>query len=176
MDDIAKEATIGKGTIYYYFATKEEIFIEVLKRVDADIIKKLKKRIAKAETFQEKLKVFFTEPFKHIESTPHHAFHVWDDESPVFLTKLKEFKSNMVDVLKKILYDILFEAKEKSFLTIACVKSLEDTVEVVFRWFTMGIEYMKVYNNDESVKTIINDYVFLSEIFVNGLIKKEDAK
>jgi AcrR family transcriptional regulator len=176
MDDIAKEAMIGKGTIYYYFSTKEEIFIEVLKRVDAEIVKKLRKKIAKAETFHEKLKVFFTEPFKHIETTPHHALHVWDEESPVFLTKLKEFKSNMVEVLKKILYEIFLEAKEQGVLNIESNKSLENTVEVVFRWFTMGIEYVKVYNSIESVKSIINDYIYLSDIFVTGLIKKEAIK
>ena len=32
MDEIAKEADFGKATLYYYFSSKEEIFIEILDR------------------------------------------------------------------------------------------------------------------------------------------------
>ena len=32
MDEIAKEADFGKATLYYYFSSKEEIFIELLDR------------------------------------------------------------------------------------------------------------------------------------------------
>ena len=32
MDEIAKEADFGKATLYYYFSSKEEIFIEILNR------------------------------------------------------------------------------------------------------------------------------------------------
>jgi AcrR family transcriptional regulator len=173
MDDIAKEAMIGKGTIYYYFSTKEEIFIEVLKRIDADIIKKLKKKIAKAPTVEEKLLVFYLEPFKHVE-TAHKAFQVWQEESPVFLTKLKEFKQNMVDSLNKVLYEIFLEAQAKGALSLEFTKPLEHIVETIFRWFSFGIEYMKDCPNEDSMKTVISDYIFVSQIFIKGLIRQED--
>jgi len=32
MDEIAKEADFGKATLYYYFSSKEEIFIDILNR------------------------------------------------------------------------------------------------------------------------------------------------
>ena len=32
MDEIAKHADFGKATLYYYFSSKEEIFIELLDR------------------------------------------------------------------------------------------------------------------------------------------------
>jgi len=32
MDEIAKQADFGKATLYYYFSSKEEIFIEILNR------------------------------------------------------------------------------------------------------------------------------------------------
>ncbi len=32
MDEIAKQADFGKATLYYYFHSKEEIFIELLDR------------------------------------------------------------------------------------------------------------------------------------------------
>ena len=32
MDEIAKEADFGKATLYYYFSSKEEIFVELLDR------------------------------------------------------------------------------------------------------------------------------------------------
>ena len=32
MDEIAKHADFGKATLYYYFSSKEEIFVELLDR------------------------------------------------------------------------------------------------------------------------------------------------
>jgi AcrR family transcriptional regulator len=55
MDDIAKEAKIGKGTIYHYFDSKEELYCVIL---DIDFAE------AKAEL--EKVVSLETEPDKKI--------------------------------------------------------------------------------------------------------------
>ncbi len=39
MDDIAKEARMGKSTLYYYFDTKEELFASVIHK-DSQIFKR----------------------------------------------------------------------------------------------------------------------------------------
>ena len=52
MDEIAKESGFGKATLYYYFSSKEEVFIEIMnygwidlwKGIENDIISNLKPR------------------------------------------------------------------------------------------------------------------------------------
>ena len=60
MDDIAKEAKIGKGTIYHYFDSKEELYCVIL---DIDFAE------AKAEL--EKVVSLETEPDKKIAAYIH---------------------------------------------------------------------------------------------------------
>lgn len=46
MDDIAEFANLGKGTIYYYFRSKEEIFFILIKREAEKVYKEIKRRIS----------------------------------------------------------------------------------------------------------------------------------
>ncbi len=56
LDDIAKEAHIGKGTIYYYFESKEDIFFTITENQIQSItqrlkIKRLERRIRNHEDY-----------------------------------------------------------------------------------------------------------------------------
>ncbi|MDP4128447.1 MAG: helix-turn-helix domain-containing protein [Bacillota bacterium] len=55
MEYIAKEAGIGKGTIYEYFASKERLFEEMLKFCMEEFCLGLKKAMDQGETLAEKL-------------------------------------------------------------------------------------------------------------------------
>lgn len=55
IEDIAKKADIGKGTIYLYFKSKEEIMLEGVKYFADMRISQLKKVLAKYSTNQRKL-------------------------------------------------------------------------------------------------------------------------
>ncbi len=59
MDDIATEARVGKGTIYYYFKSKYELFAEVLQRDSLRILEKVKESISGVPVSRDRiLKVF----------------------------------------------------------------------------------------------------------------------
>lgn len=49
MDEIADMANLGKGTIYYYFKGKEEIFFAILEREANKIYKEMVKRVSGKE-------------------------------------------------------------------------------------------------------------------------------
>jgi len=58
LDDIAREAHMGKSSLYYYFTDKEELFKAVLEK-EMDVFKmRLETAIAAAESPQEKLRQF----------------------------------------------------------------------------------------------------------------------
>lgn len=46
MENIAEFANLGKGTIYYYFKSKEEIFFVLIEREAKKVYEKIKKRIS----------------------------------------------------------------------------------------------------------------------------------
>lgn len=81
MQDIAKAAGKGKSTLYYYFKNKEEILDAVLEEEMKDFYLQLKVAVEKAETFEEKLKVYIVTKIKAIESkVKDYAFLIDNDE------------------------------------------------------------------------------------------------
>ncbi len=62
LDDIAKAAHIGKGTIYYYFATKEDIFVETIHDHSEIFLEYLQAQVDQETTLEGKLTVYFRTP------------------------------------------------------------------------------------------------------------------
>jgi AcrR family transcriptional regulator len=58
MDDIAEAAELAKGTLYYYFKSKDEIFVLLLEREFKSVHEELMRRIAGRETFLEVLEIW----------------------------------------------------------------------------------------------------------------------
>jgi TetR/AcrR family transcriptional regulator, regulator of autoinduction and epiphytic fitness len=55
MDQVAKMANIGKGTLYTIFSSKEELFDEVISRVIAKVIRVAQNAISPERSFQENI-------------------------------------------------------------------------------------------------------------------------
>ncbi len=58
ISQIAKEARVGKGTIYEYFANKEEIVFELVNILMQEHTKKLKLALAEKKSIREKVTAF----------------------------------------------------------------------------------------------------------------------
>ncbi len=55
MDDIAEAAELAKGTLYYYFKSKDEIFLHLLERESRRVYEEIQKRISEESSFLEAL-------------------------------------------------------------------------------------------------------------------------
>ncbi len=56
MDKIAEEAGVSKGTLYWYFKSKEELFVELKKKSIAKVRDQFEKLFSQNKTFDLKLK------------------------------------------------------------------------------------------------------------------------
>ena len=58
VDEIARLARVGKGTIYHYFDTKEQIFAEIIEKEAQYLNQKLSEAVRKEKTPQDKLQTY----------------------------------------------------------------------------------------------------------------------
>ncbi len=79
VDEIAKLARIGKGTIYYYFRSKEAIFEEVINKEFAFLKEKIQEAIHKEKTPQRKLRAFVLTKMLHLKELANYYSTLYDD-------------------------------------------------------------------------------------------------
>jgi AcrR family transcriptional regulator len=67
MEDIAEAAEVAKGTLYYYFKSKDEIFAHLLEQESRKVLIEVRRRIPATSSFREALEqtvLFYLEYFE----------------------------------------------------------------------------------------------------------------
>lgn len=59
VEEIAEEAEVGKGTVYEYFTSKKELFLEMIFYTHEQYQKRLERDVFTAETFYDRLQKLF---------------------------------------------------------------------------------------------------------------------
>jgi AcrR family transcriptional regulator len=96
MDDIAAEAAVGKGTLYRYFADKEELYLTLLARSAKQYLALIDAEVAKAGPTRKKLRALVAAGFAFFDDRPHlgpliqraevtHANSPWQPARDAFL-------------------------------------------------------------------------------------------
>jgi TetR/AcrR family fatty acid metabolism transcriptional regulator len=115
MEDIAAEAEVGKGTLYRYFADKEELYLALLGRAAGQYMRLIAAESAKPTDARKKLRALVAAGFVFFERQPHlgpliqraevtHADSPWQPARERFLA---------------IAADILNQAREDGEFTVA---------------------------------------------------------
>jgi AcrR family transcriptional regulator len=91
LDDIARKAELGKGTIYWYFSGKGELFMAVLRSVAEEGFKRAQRAAEKARSCRSRIEAIAREQLKHFERNQF-LIRILSSE-PVFATQ--QMKSEM---------------------------------------------------------------------------------
>jgi AcrR family transcriptional regulator len=100
MEDIAAEAEVGKGTLYRYFADKEELYLGLLDRASRQYRSVIDAEVAKAEGPRKKLRALVAAGFSFFDGQPHlgpliqraevtHANSPWQPARDAFLAHVR---------------------------------------------------------------------------------------
>ena len=66
IDEVAKMARVAKGTIYNYFGSKDQVYLEVLRREANEIMEKVSSSVAQEVSPDDKLLAFARAKFKYM--------------------------------------------------------------------------------------------------------------
>lgn len=107
VSDIAKHAGVGKGTVYEYFSSKDDIFRGCVDYILDNHIRKLKEEIDKKESNHEKLLCFGRIHFNHIYNRNNHIYYAGQECNQDMGKEIKKITLNYLDEALKIIEDII---------------------------------------------------------------------
>ncbi len=170
LEDIAKEAHIGKGTIYYYFPDKEELFIEVVQVFVDVFFNQLRDMIDRETTFEGKFTVYMQTPIKILSEHSSILSEALNTLSLAHQSKINVFRTENKKRIGRILYDILDFGAAQGIIN-------EDIPthrfsEIINDWFLMGDENITVMDKTKLINRIQRDHEWIIKILLKGILKR----
>lgn len=169
LDEIARAAHISKGSIYYYFSSKENLFIDAIRLKAEELFKALDTEIGSAANFGEKISCCLRLPMIYIF-----------ENMPILIVALHQIPSDYLENLE----EIRAEYRSRMNATLAGVidfgKSLgiiNDWVDsqrfsdIINDWFMMGESWIDASDKDKIIQRIERDHDLIVKLLLYGIIK-----
>ncbi len=170
LDDIAASSEFGKGTIYNYFSSKEEIYSEIVEDVSKNLKQIINQADKAAESASDFVKTYTSSLFNYCLSNKE-AFKLFVREIVPFTTDL--FVLNREKIVRRhnshrnILIKRFSEGiKQKEFRGSDPDKTVSLYQHLVFPYILYLIECPKKDLNEES------EIEFVLEVFFKGILLK----
>lgn len=156
LDEIAKDIGVGKATLYHYYKSKEDIFLNVVKQESSYLRKLLLKSLAKVKTPHDKLKVFLQTHFEFLSgrvNIGNITKERWRNLQPILDRGLREFYNEQIVLLRGILLEGI---KDKSFRPIDPKQVSVLLLSMLRSFYVPGIVIEKSYSSKKMVHTFLN--------------------
>jgi len=136
VDEIAKLARIGKGTIYHYFKSKEDIFAEVIQKESNILQEKIQQALKSEHTPQGKLTAFVKTRFRHLKELTNYYSALKDDYLQHY-SFIEETRREYLEREIQTVKDLLDEGMEKGVFEIKDTKLAAESIIFLLK----GLEY-----------------------------------
>ena len=160
VSDVAKEAGIGKGSIYYYFKSKEEILEGVIERSYSDALKKAKELVNNPELKAlDKLEIVFkTCRDSSMELLRQEAGDFFEIQQSALLHQ--QYIRIMIRNLRPILADIIRQGNAEG--TMYC-KSPEEAAEIALIVLLIKMDSRLNAQSREQVQKTLDVFSYMLE-------------
>jgi|Deesub1362B_J571_1020462.scaffolds.fasta_scaffold00082_23 TetR/AcrR family fatty acid metabolism transcriptional regulator len=114
MDDIAKRAKVAKGTLYYYFESKEALYASLLHEGLDKMLLKLKERFKEDDPLQN-IRLFISELVSFFNENRHFFMVLQTEESKLFRKRLGHCYKKICTV-RDILTSLIKEGMKRGYI------------------------------------------------------------
>jgi len=170
LDDIASTAQIAKGTVYYYFPSKEDLFVTVIQGKANEYFCYLQEHLDTVEGFEHKLSELMHIPLKYIIENMPVLIEGLKNLPHVYLERLVEFRaiqrSRMIDLIASILKLGYDEGLINDNLP------SERLSEVMVDWFLLGDYNVQITDMKKMLERIEADHDILIQMLLYGVVKR----
>lgn len=170
LDEIAAEAQIAKGTVYYYFSSKEELFMNVVEIQVKDFVDTIRKKVREVEGFENKLRTLVQEPIRHI-----------CEKMPIWMEGLKSipfsgqdrflsFRQENRDATLTLMAEIMEVGKKEGVIDPNL--HTEDTVRVICDWILMANSNVMITDFEKLLAQVERDHEVIMHVVLYGVLKR----
>ncbi len=171
VNEIAREANIGKATIYYYFQSKEDIFLEAVQIKAEELFECLREQLAAQDSFEGKLSSFLRLPLKYIYENMPILLESMKQLPLMYLEKLEELHNASHNRMFMILQEIMDFGKQQGIINEEI--SSERFSEIINDWFLIGDTDFVVKDIDRLMRRIERDHELIIKLIMYGIIKRK---
>jgi len=170
MDEIAQAAFVGKGTLYYYFSCKEELFVAVLSEFVEVFIRQLTDLVEAEETFEGKFRVYFETPARLMGDNISILVEALQSMPLKYQGLIEEFRAKNKERIMAVFRGILEFGIAQGLLNPEL--PVEQFILVVNEWLMMGDENLAVLDQRKLCEKMSRDQDLILQIILNGIIKR----
>ncbi len=170
LDEVAEEARIAKGTIYYYYKNKQELFLNVVATQAAQFITEIRRQLKEQKGFENKLRFFILAPIKYICND----MQIWLDglkNLPFnYGDEFDDFHKNIRGHMLEILQEIISEGIAEDMIA----KDIphDRLLEVINDWFLVGNAPLMFTDFNALLKRIERDHEIIVQLIMYGIVKR----
>ena len=117
MEDIAAEATVGKGTLYRYFTDKEELYAALLERASRQFIARIENELHRPGSPRQRLRAVVAASIAFFDEQPHVSDLIQRAEAHRDPSRLRPWQQARQQ-MQELLLELLAEAKAAGDFTI----------------------------------------------------------
>jgi TetR/AcrR family transcriptional regulator len=173
MDEIAADVGLGKASLYYYFPTKEGLFVEVIKdeknQFLADIQVMIETKISPSDMIRQ-YALLRVQHFRELANLRALQFQQSAESRTTFLQLFKEFQSQEVGLLVQIL-----EAGNKSGEF--SVDNPHESAEVIIQMFYGPRAWLLLKRDNtldnETYRLLEQSTKAIAEMILNGITNRK---
>ena len=166
MDEIAESLHKAKGSIYYYFKNKEDVFKSILEKESSLLRNEIKKAIDSEVAVEKKLEAYLLIKIKMMKKVGVY-YQALKDEYLAGYSFIQEIRKEHFKNELRIIKNILTEGMKRGVFDI---KQIEVTATTIYTTFA-AMEYSQLIGNKSGgIKPVKIDN--LLHIIFNGLIKR----
>ncbi|MBA2874733.1 TetR/AcrR family transcriptional regulator [Thermaerobacillus caldiproteolyticus] len=166
MDQVAKMANIGKGTLYTIFSSKEELFDEVINRAIMKVVRVAQSAISSERSFQENMLAIFDEVMtfrKKSRLLDKLLKEIRIAGTPVVLKAQKKYE----EALERFIEHLLQDALQKGEIVPCDTKIV--SYSIVQLYIALTLEWNRTRPSLD--KEVVKQYINL--LLLNGLTLKQ---
>ena len=162
--DIAERVGIGKGTVYEYFASKEDMVLELIEIKVIPEYKNLESLLAAEEDFRDKIHAYFRFKYSFVEKYGRYMNEikqVFDNVSSETSAKIQETICRMVQIEKETILPVILNAKDAGVIR-------DTDPDLIFKYL-YGVSMMFMTEANTIGESYVPEYETYYDFMMNGI-------